>query len=380
MIKTIVAFLLIIILANFLLADDQDRQREFVRLIMERSQLQMELAQQPPEESAESLRKRIREINKRVADMGIGMPDSPEPPLSELDRTDLSIPRLPTPIFSDKRYKFNLNTSHAYNSNYFQAVADTPQQAVWLTNVSTSFDFTVVQEYKHQFTAGVDLQRNFVRGIQNADWSAFGANLSYAYNTHRFTFHGLYTPRKLNFITFDSIPGFSRTMAFGADYTALLNRNMRIRAFYRFNNIRYPEFSSRNVKVHFGAGDAQYRFHDLFMPGIGFEYSNAMAQTDNYNYWEMTPVLLLGSRLGRVVSINLRYRYKMRNYTIDDRQYSNFGRRDWRHDAYVYLGIGIGRHFYLIAFGRYMENFSSRAYRSFSSMSGGATMQIQFPR
>ena len=119
MIKTIAAFFSIIILANFLLADDEGRQREFVRLMMERSQLQKELAQQSPEESAESLRKRIRDINKRIADMGIGMPDSPEPPLSELDRTDLSIPRMPMLIFSDKRYKFNLNTSHAYNSNYF---------------------------------------------------------------------------------------------------------------------------------------------------------------------------------------------------------------------------------------------------------------------
>ena len=169
-------------------------------------------------------------------------------------------------------------------------------------------------------------------------------------------------------------------MAFGTDYTARLSRNMRIRAFYRFNDIRYPEFSSRNVKVHFGAGDVQYRFHDLFMPGIGFEYSKTMAQTDNYTYREMTPVLLLGSRLGRAASVNLRYRYKMRNYTIDDSQYSNFSRRDWRHDAYMYIGIGIGMHFYLIAFGSYTENSSSRAYRSFSAMSGGATLQFQLPR
>ncbi len=374
------ALFLVIILTNLAMSDERDRQREFARLFIERSQLQEKLAQKPPQQTVVALQGRIKEINRKIRSMGINLPESPEPPLSEFDRTDLSIPRMPVLLFSDKRYNVDLHMSHAFNNNYFQAVAGAPRQSVWLTNFSTSLNVTISQSYDQQFTAGVNLQRNFLQGIENADWSVFGANLRYAYKTHQFTFHGLFLPQKLNFVTQDAASGISRTSGFGADYANRPNPNMRLRAFYRLNDIRYPEFSNRNVKIHFASGDIQYRLHNLFMPGIGFEYSNTMAKTDNYVYREMTPVLLLGARFGRIASVNLRYRYKMRDYTISDSQSGNFGRRDFRHDAYMYAGIGLGRYLYLIAFGSYMKNSSSRAYRSFSAMSGGATLQFQFPR
>ena len=78
--------------------------------------------------------------------------------------------------------------------------------------------------------------------------------------------------------------------------------------------------------------------------------------------------------------MNLRYRYKLREYSINDSQFSNFGRKDYRHDAYMYAGTGIGRNLYLTLFGNYTQSRSSREGRSFSTMSVGATLQFQYPR
>jgi len=377
--NAIILLLSILFFANLAVSDDKERQRKFAQLMLERSRLQQELTQQASTSSIASIQERIKEIDDEIDDMGIGMPNSPEPPLSEMDRTDLQMARPPALMLDYRTCSLSINITPSYNNNYFQAVAGTPRQPVLLTDVSTSFSFPLAQDYKQHLWASVSAQRTFVRGIENGDWNVYGVRLNYEYKNHQLTFHGFLSPRKLTFVSNDGRAGLAQTKGFGADYRTRPNRNTRLRLFYRWNDVRYPGFEDRDSEIHFASGDIQYRFHDLFMPGIGFEYANNLAISDNYRYREMTPVFLLSSRLGRVASVNLRYRFKQREYSIEDSLLSNFGRKDRRHDVYMYTGIGLGRSLYLTLFGGYTQSISSRQNRSFNAFSAGATLQFQFP-
>jgi len=367
------------LLADLALSKETALDREFARLILERSELQVKLAQDPSPEAAKRFYARLKEIDRKMSDMGIDMPPPPEPPLSQVDRTEPPILRRRSSVQDEARYQLIVGISPSYNNNYFQAVAGAPQQEVWLTNVSTSVQFTLAQNRRQQLTAGADIQRNLVRGIKDADWSVFGANVGYAIGDHQVVLHGFYSPKKLSFVTDGEDEGLARTTGLGADYNWRLTRNARIRLFYRLNDVRYPGFEGRNVRAHFGAWDAQYRFHSLFIPGIGFEWTKAKAESENYVYREITPVFTLGARLGRIASLNVRYRRKLRDYTIDDPKASNAGRRDVRHDGYVYASIGLGKQVDLILFGNYLQSVSSRSGRSFTALQSGATLRYRLP-
>jgi hypothetical protein len=226
--------------------------------------------------------------------------------------------------------------------------------------------------------AGADIQRNHVEGIQHADWNSYGARLAYSTRRNQLMFQGLYIPRRLTFTARDGEAGFATTSGLGADFYRRLGK-ARMRLFYRWNEVLYPEFENRNAFSHVAAGDIQYQFHSFLGPGVGFEWTDTRASLENYSYSEKTPVVLLGARFGRVGALNLRYRYRERIYPIQDRLASNFGRKDRRHDAYMYLSMNLGDHLGLIVQGSYLQNISARASRGFKALSGGITLRYIYP-
>ncbi len=379
MIKALTVCFTLLMLATFAASAETTQQKELFRLLDERSRIVQKLMQQQSPEEAESLQKRLKKIDDKLGHMGIDMPIPPEPSLSQVDRAELGVTPSPPLSLEGKRYRFDISTSPSFNNNYFQSVEGSPQQSIWLNKVSSGFQLALVRNHKNQLTVGVDLHRNFVRGIDNADWSVFEANLNYATPIHQLAFRGFYIPQRLTFTTQASGSGLARTSGLGVDYIVRFTPGIRARLFYRLNDVRYRGFDDRDLKAHRVAGDIQFRLHNLFIPGVGYEWTNAMAQSENYTYREITPVLLLGARLGRVATLSLRYRYKLRNYPIGNTTVGNFGRKDRRHDAYIYISIRLGRQFDLTVFHNYLQNISTRAYRGFTTLSGGATLQFRFP-
>ncbi|MBN1569686.1 MAG: DUF560 domain-containing protein [Acidobacteria bacterium] len=377
--NAIVACFMAMIIAHFALSQDIEQESEFVRLMNERSRLLESLEADPAPDIETSMRARLKEIEDKIGEMGIEVPSPPAPLMSEADRTDLPLPRPASPSIEGKRYRFDFGVSPSYADNYFQAVAGSPRQAAWLTNVSGLFQFALARSGHNQLSAGVDIQRNIVEGIDNADWNSYGARLSYTTPANQLTLQGAYGPRRLTFLAPEDYPGLATTLALGSDYSRRLTRRARARVFYRRNDVRYPEFDDRNLISHMAAGDARYQFHKLFIPGIGYEWTGARARSENYSYTEMTPVLLLGARFGRTATLNLRYRYRQRTYAIDDARASNFGRKDRRHDAYMYLNIALGKHLGLTMYGSYLQNLSTRAGRGFKAINGGATLRCMLP-
>jgi hypothetical protein len=360
-------------------SEDASRQSEFVRLMLERSQIMASLEENPSPEIATKLRTQLKKIQRRLRDMGIDIPAPPAPLMGEVDRTDLPIPRPEPPSLDGGRYRFDLIVSPSFSDNYFQAVDGTAKRSAWVTHVSSSLQFALARKGNQQLSLGLDLQRNNVEGIQDANWNSYGARLSYSTRNNQLTFQGIVSPRRLTFITRDGDSGRGTTLGIGSDYSQKLAGRARMRLFYRWNEVHYPEYENRDVRSHVAAADVQYHFHNLFAPGIGFEWTEARANLENYSYVEKTPIVLLSSRFGRAVTLNLRYRHRNRLYPVENSQASNYRRRDRRHDGYMYLSINLGGHLGLIVYGSYLQNISARADRGFKSLSGGVTLKCLFP-
>jgi hypothetical protein len=276
------------------------------------------------------------------------------------------------------RYQIGFEITPWFRSNYFQSVADSPSEAVAGTELSGEVRVVLAGSADRRLVAGGSVNRNIVRGVADGHWNLFDATLLYQAGKHEFGVRGYYIPQRLTFITASDEPGYVRVAGLGAEYNGRPTRRTRTRLLYRREQNRFADFTERTANAHRVGGEVRHRFHNLFMPGVGLEWTRTRANSENFDYREITPAFLYGMRLGSRVSANLRYRFRMRDYPIADPLAENFDRRDRRHDFSMYVNTRLSRQWDLVVFGGYLRNQSTRASRIFSDANGGATLRFRF--
>lgn len=401
-----------LLLVLFAVTATAAQQSEPERLLKERAFVVEKLSQPQSELVRASLLSRLKGMDKRLRELGLEPPATPEGSarLADGNTASQSAPQpeqgpeepLPAeansapssgdlygtqrpgglpepPVPGTSRNQFRFSVSPWFRSNYFQTGADSPRESVVGTELSADFRVPLVRSEDRSLTAGVGVSRNLVRGVDDADWSRFEAALLYAVRAHAFGARAYYIPRRLTFDPTGGEPGFGRTFGAGAEYDVRLSRRTRTRLLYRLAQVRYEDFAQLDLTAHRVGGEIRHRFHDLLIPGAGLEWTHAGARSANSTYKEIAPIVMYGARVGRRVNTNLRYRYRLRDYPVADPTASNFDRRDRRHDISMYASVWLSPQWELVFFGGYLRNLSSRASRTFTDGSGGLTLRFRFP-
>ena len=298
------------------------------------------------------------------------------------DRPGQNLP--PTRRTSESRYRVEFGVLPHYNNNYFQAVEGTPRTDVFITTLSANFGYDLMRRDDKTLDVELRLRRNLFSDLRNANSTDIDAILGYDFGRNRVELSYFGTPRRLSSFEDDPV-AFQNTSIFNSvnggslQYSRRFTSRLRGRASYELAREIYTDLKERDVTRHRFATDVRYRVRPFFTPGIGYEYGRNLARSEVFSRRSNALLLLAGSNIRDILTMSLRYRFAVREYTTNNPRSSNFGRRDHRHDVNFYSTVNLPKGFSIYGFISTNNNNSSRANRSFTAYDTGLGLFFRFP-
>jgi hypothetical protein len=275
------------------------------------------------------------------------------------------------------RLRFEWGIFPQYRSNLFQSTGGAPKTSAVMTTISGKAEWDFLQSEASKLTGSFLFERNVFRGVENAESSNLDIGLNYQFGRNDLQVTYFNTPRRLAFISqnegvFNSVEGVD------LGFVARPSRSLRARVGYVFSRLEHEDLSERNSSYHEFVGDLRLDKWSLLRPGLGLEIDQIRADSINFDRWEYAPVVFLGSRLGYRAWLNLRYRFRTRNYSSEVPGLSNFGRVDHRHDIRFYANIKLSEHWWLFLYQSFIDGRSTRQSRDFRSFDIGLGIYHRF--
>lgn len=277
-----------------------------------------------------------------------------------------------------KPYRFDIGLFGKYNNNTFQATAGAPKEEVFTTSPSIKFDYGLVREKESTLTARLRFQYNIVSGIDDANFYELDGALNYTWGPNSVEVRSFNNIDKVAFIS-NGKNVESNSYGVRSTYSRVINKRTSFKLQYEFAYQNFKNSPGRDNFFNEISGDVRYRFKSYFRPGIGFEIGRRDADSSNQERNEFAPVFLVISSINKRVWSRFRYRYRIRDYTTDNREDDNFSREDRRHDLREDLNIRLHRKWWLSLFASYINNDSTREGRDFDSFEIGAGIFYRFP-
>ena len=281
----------------------------------------------------------------------------------------------------DRRYRIEVGVLPRYNSNLFEAEDDAVKRSSFITTLSAKGEYDFVKNDRRTVTGIAQVRYNIFRDVRDANSVDVDLAMRLLSGKNDFQATFFITPERLAFITGGGLFVHNSVTGFNLDYTRRFGRNFRARGGYQFAKESYEGslFDDRNSTRHRVSADIRYRVHSLFQPGIGVEYDQVNARSENFTRNGIAPVALLVSSYKDIIYTSARYRYITRNYATDNPLDANFDRTDFRHDFSIYTSIKLARQWRLYGFFSALENNASRAGRSFTGYQTGLGVFFTFP-
>ena len=300
------------------------------------------------------------------------------------------------------RLRLHLGQFSRYSDNFSLAGSDESKDEVVLTTLSGKGSFDFVRSKASTLTAETNVARTFVSDTDDVDWYQFSAALDWEFGQNRIRLTYFHNPDGL-----DLTPLAEGRLSNGENGIDLrlsrrLTRRSRIRLGYKYASgdlvdliqensdagkfegdithqiQNFLELTAKSSADHELEGDVRYKIHDLFIPSLGCNLAQRRDKSDASSYDQATFIFRLESRIEDAATLNLRYRYRLRDYTTDDPTASNFDRRDYRHSGELNLLYKSFYHWWPFLYGSYKENDSTRANSSYTVYEVGIGMIFRF--
>lgn len=251
----------------------------------------------------------------------------------------------------------------SYFANFFQAPDEEPEESVR----ATTGQVKVVQPFRSGsylfaeaggvFYSEFDPSSNFLGGFGWSMWP----HMIEAYGGYR-----IHAPR----LDVGDTLGFANLLYVHASYDVRLGRPLQLGAVVDYYDETHGQRPERNnTYVDFG-GSVRYRDLDhLFSPEVGVAFGGRDVAVDTEDLSQRTVWVTLRSRPTAALSLRLRYRDRLRKYSVDDPAASNFDREDRRHEVNLITRVSLLEDLRWTVNYSFQHATSTMASRSFDAQS-----------
>lgn len=162
--------------------------------------------------------------------------------------------------------------------------------------------------------------------------------------------------------------GFADLLYMHGSYGVRPARVLQLEALVDYYNEAHGQQAERDNTFLSLGGALRYRgFGRLFSPELGAAFGNRDVAIDTEDLSERALWITARSTVSPMLSFRLRYRNRLREYSVDDVAASNFGREDQRHELTLATGLSLRDDLRWTIYYSYQHATSTRASRNFDA-------------